>query len=354
MGYEPRRAADDDASAPPSPEPYHRQWLHAMEAESTVPGTVMQVARVYADYAASRGGHSAGVSYPALIRQTHRSRDALVEAHEWMTGHGWLRLRASENGDPWRDGQRKVYDLTIGGAGEKRKPVRSPERSVDGNQSGSRNGRERKRSGKQNGSGEADRSDGQNATVPVTGTEPVRSPERERLTSVTSSLSRPTLHDQLAAAMPGVSERETAMVLELIKRRPRVESPAAVMIHEIGLGLGPSLVAEVRDHGMPPPDSADRRPSGVPYADQCPRCSRLRHDPLPCPDPEPAETRLRAAEDPPPLAPVPGTRCQYPECPARAAPVEDDGYHETCRYLAGVKALAPSPQEQMQERPKSA
>ena len=88
-----------------------------MEAESTIPGTVMQVARIYADYAASRGGRSAGVSYPVLIRQTHRSRDALVEAHDWMTTHGWLRLRPGKDGEQWRDGQRKSYDLTIGHAG---------------------------------------------------------------------------------------------------------------------------------------------------------------------------------------------------------------------------------------------
>lgn len=115
------------------------------------------------------------------------------------------------------------------------------------------------------------------------------------------------------------------------------------MIHEIGLGLGPSLVAEVRGHGMPPPDSADRRPSGVPYADQCPRCSRLRHDPLPCPDLEPAVNRQRAVERPPPLAAVPpgdGPRCLYASCGSPAGPIGDDGYHERCRHLAAVKARA--------------
>jgi hypothetical protein len=327
-----------------------------MEADSTVPGTVMQVARVYADYAASRGGRSASVSYPALIRQTHRSRDALVDAHEWMTAHGWLRLRPAANGDPWREGQRKTYDLTIGRPGERRKPVRSPERSGEQKQSDSRNGFEANRSDEQNGSAKTKRSDEQNATVPVAGTEPFRPPERERLTSVTSSLSRPTLHDQLAAAVPGVTERETAMVLDLIKRRPRVESPAAVMVHEIGLGLGPSLVAEVRSPDALAPDSADRRPASVPYASLCQRCSRLRHDPLPCPDLKPPALRQRAVGNPPLLAPVPppdGTRCQYPECPARPAAVADDGYHDTCRYLAGVKALGAPPPVRAREHPEA-
>lgn len=142
------------------------------------------------------------------------------------------------------------------------------------------------------------------------------------------------------------------MVLEMIKRRPRVESPAAVMVHEIGLGLGPSLVAEVRGQGAPP-DSADRRPASVQYASLCPRCSRLRHDPQPCPDAEPRVTRQRAVESPPLLAvvqPDEGSCCQYEPCPGRSAPVAGDGYHDTCRYLAGVKALGPSPPSRLRER----
>lgn len=208
MGYETQRA--DAAAARPldGPEPHHRQWLHAMEAEPTVPGTVMQVARVYADYAASRGGQSASVSYPALIRQTHRSSGTLVDAHEWMTDHGWLRLRPGKDGAPWREGQRKVYDLTFGSAGEKREPVRLPERSEAPNQFGSRSGRAPKRSADRNGSAEENRFDSRSATVPVTEVEPLRSPERERLTSVTSSLSPPTLHDRLAASVPDVTERD--------------------------------------------------------------------------------------------------------------------------------------------------
>jgi len=344
VGYEPRRAPSGSATdAPADDERYHRQWLHAMEADPTVPGTVMQVARVYADYAASRGGRSAGVSYPTLIRQTHRSRDALAEAHEWMTAHGWLRLRPAENGDPWRDGQRKTYDLTTGRPGEKRKPVRLPERSGDQNRSGSRTGLPYDRSGYRTGSAGANRSGRQTATSPVAGTEPVRLPERERLTSVTSSLSRRTLHDQFAVAVPGVTERETAMVLELIGRRPRVESPAAVMIHEIGLGLGPALVAAVREPARPAPDSADHRPSGVRYADQCPRCSRVRHEPLPCPDLEPAANRRRAIESPPPLASVPpgdSPRCLYAACGSPAEPIGDDEYHVRCRHLNDIKARA--------------
>ena len=74
---------------PGEPEPHHRQWLHAVEDDRTVPGTAMQVARIFADYAASREGcRSATVSYPVLQRQTHRSRDAIDEALTYLTSHG--------------------------------------------------------------------------------------------------------------------------------------------------------------------------------------------------------------------------------------------------------------------------
>lgn len=234
-------------SEPDEPEPYHRQWLHAMEAESTIPGTVMQVARIYADHAASRGGRWASVSYPALIRQTHRSRDTLVEAHEWMTDYGWLRLRPGKDGEQWRDGQRKSYDLTIGQGGEKRKPVRQPERSEARKQSGSRNGPTSKHSGQQNGSPETDHSGQQNATVPVDRTEPFRSPERERLTSRTSlSPGRGSLQAKLATVVPDVTERETELILEKIAADPGVRSATAVLRAEIRDGNGPALVEQIR------------------------------------------------------------------------------------------------------------
>jgi len=272
-------------SQQPDEQPYHRQWLHAMEAESTIPGTVMQVARIYADYAASRGGRSAAVSYPVLIRQTHRSRDALVEAHEWMTTHGWLRVRLGKDGEQWRGGQRKFYDLTIGQGGEKRKPVRQPERSEARNQSGSRNGFASKHSGQQNGSPEADHSGQQNATVPVGRTQPFRPPERERLTSRTSlSPGRGSLHELLATVVPDVTERETELILEKFAADPGVRSAAAILRTEIRDGKGPALVDQIRR----PSAAADRRPqrgspSDVAARALCGRCGAPGHPKDRCP-----------------------------------------------------------------------
>ena len=269
----------------PDEEPYHRQWLHSMEAESTIPGTVMQVARIYADYAASRGGHSAAVSYPVLIRQTHRSRDALFDAHEWMTAHGWLRLRPGKDGEPWRDGQRKVYDLTLGQGGEKRKPVKQPERSEGRKQSGSRNGSAPKHSGQQNGSPGTDHSGQQNATVPAVGTEPVRSPERERLTSDNVSLpQRGSLHAALAAVVPDVTERETELIREMIANRPGVRSPTAVLRTEIRDGNGAALVAQLRwQSAAAPPGTSGSSPSDVAARALCSRCGAPGHPKDRCP-----------------------------------------------------------------------
>jgi hypothetical protein len=272
-------------SDPDEPKPYHRQWLHAMEAESTIPGTVMQVARIYADYAASRGGRSAGVSYPVLIRQTHRSRDALVEAHEWMTTHGWLRLRLGKDGEPWRDGQRKSYDLTIGQGGEKRKPVQQPERSEARKQSGSRNGPAPKHSGQQNGSSETDPSGQQNATVPAVRTEPVRSPERERLTSDNVSLPRRGgLLAALAAVVPDVTEREFELVRDMIGGRRGVQSATAVLRTEIRDGNGPALVAQVRRQSVASVQvPAGGSPSDVAARALCGRCGGSGHPKDLCP-----------------------------------------------------------------------
>jgi hypothetical protein len=312
-------------------EPHHRQWLHAMEAESTIPGTVMQVARIYADYAASRGGHSASVSYPVLIRQTHRSRDALAEAHEWMTAHGWLRLQPGKDGTPWREGQRKTYDLTFGRSGEKRKAVRPPERSGGQKQSGEQTGSGPKRSDDRNGSAEADQSDQQTATSPVAGTEPVRSPDRERLTSGTSSLSSPVgLHAALAAVVPNVTEREAEAVVQVLKDRG-AKSPGAVLRTEIRDGTAGALVTEARRRLTLSLLRGDPRPAAVQFRDLCPRCSRLRHDPAPCPISEPAARPVAVIGGQPCHA---GARCQQPQSPTD----QDTGYHAQCALIAGARA----------------
>lgn len=263
----------------PDEEPYHRQWLHAMEAEPTVPGTVMQVARIYADYAASRGGRSASVTYPVLIRQTHRSRDALAEAHEWMTAHGWLRLQPGKDGKPWREGQRKTYDLTFGRSGEKRKAVRLSERSAEQKRSGEQTGSDSKRSDDRNGSTEADQSGEQTATSPVAGTEPVRSPDRERLTSGTSSLSGPVgLYATLAAVVPGVTQREFELVRDMIGARRGVQSATAVLRAEIRDGNGPALVARIRRQNASAGPGSD-----VSVRALCGRCGAPGHPKDRCP-----------------------------------------------------------------------
>lgn len=108
------------------PEPYHRQWLHAMEAEMTVPSDAMQIGRVYADHAARNSGLWAGVTYTALRRQTHLSYGTISGSITWLVDHGWLRLRPGRDGEPWRTGQRADYDLIIGCPGEKRTRPRRP------------------------------------------------------------------------------------------------------------------------------------------------------------------------------------------------------------------------------------
>ncbi len=221
-------------------EPWHRRWLHAIEDEATVPGTPIQIARVFADYAASKGGRWAHVSYPELIRQTHRGRCAIGEAIAYLTDHGWLTLR-----NDWRSGQEKIYDLTIPGQKQKR----------PAHQTGMRSGtlaksRPAQRYGSVPPSGTeasrpSDRYAQQDAGVPPSGTEASRPAVRERLTSFTS-LSLNGLQEALARQVPDVTERETALVKQLIGRRRGVVSAAAVMRAEIDAGNGPDLVKQVR------------------------------------------------------------------------------------------------------------
>jgi hypothetical protein len=86
----------------------------------SVPGDVLQVARVYADYAASRGGQVASVSYSALRRQTHRRNERIADAHEYLTTYGWLMPQPSASG------QRRTYRLMMGRPGPARwRPLRT-------------------------------------------------------------------------------------------------------------------------------------------------------------------------------------------------------------------------------------
>lgn len=206
----------------------------------TVPGTPMQIARIIADYAAGKGGRWAQVSYVELIRQTHRTRDAIADGIAHLVENGWLTLR----GD-WRPGQEKPYNLTIPGQKHNRsaQPTSRPSRPPGMNQSAQQNG-----TGPLSRllpSGPADQSAQPTTTVLPSRPEPVGSADYIRPTSFTS-LSMRGLHAALARQVPDVTERETAAVKQLIGRRKGVVSAAAVMRTEIEAGNGPDLVKQVR------------------------------------------------------------------------------------------------------------
>lgn len=221
-------------------EPYHRQWLHAMEDDLTVPGTAMQVGRIVADYAASRGGETASVTFSTLQRQTHRSRPTIDEAITYLTNHGWLVPQ------PRKNGQRALYSLTFGRPGERRKPVR---KAVTGSVAEPVTARPAARDqfSSQTGSQGTNRFSSQTAAGSATEPRPVQPPNQERLTSVTSlSKGNSALHAALISVVPDATERETQLVLEEIKSRPGVRSARAVLQAEIKHGGGPELVALVR------------------------------------------------------------------------------------------------------------
>ena len=99
-------------------EPYHRRWLHALEDDSTVPYYAMQVARVFADYAATTAKNAAAsggewnglvhVNWTMLVRHTHQRNDRLSQSLDFLTGHGWLIA------EPRKNGQRQFYSLADG------------------------------------------------------------------------------------------------------------------------------------------------------------------------------------------------------------------------------------------------
>ena len=297
------------------PESYHRQWLHALEDEATVPSREMQLARVYADYAPASGCRETRVSTRTMRKHTHMSFDAIDAGNTWLVEHGWL-VPHGENG------QRKTYDLTFGRGGAKREPVRpirQPERSTDGNRSDSRNG-----------PSTTDRSDSRIGTVPMVGSVPIRPSEREQKTegtevslSATSSLGR-----ALAAVVPGVTERETQLIREKIGRRPGVRSDVAVMLSEIEAGKGPALVADIRGA------TSARTPAPPPYTALCGRCSRSGHDADDCPDrlAPPCRPALTALETP----------CAADEkCHQRRTRVPDgEKYHPACSLIVGMRPAA--------------
>ncbi len=87
-------------------QPQHRRWLHAMEDDFTIPPHVMQVARVFADFAAGAVDGRVHVAWRMLRRCTHQRNDRLSQSLDYLTSHGWLME------EPCKNGQRKFYRLT--------------------------------------------------------------------------------------------------------------------------------------------------------------------------------------------------------------------------------------------------
>lgn len=71
--------------------PLHRVWLHLLEDDPAVPSGVMQLARVYADFASeSKGREPFFVTWATLKRCTHMSNDKCNRALTWLRERGWL------------------------------------------------------------------------------------------------------------------------------------------------------------------------------------------------------------------------------------------------------------------------
>ena len=91
--------------------PAHRRWLHAIEADASVPYYALQVARVIADFAASSQDGRVHVSWSMLLRLTHQRNDRLSQSVAHLADHGWL------TEEPRKNGQRKHYRLTTPASG---------------------------------------------------------------------------------------------------------------------------------------------------------------------------------------------------------------------------------------------
>jgi hypothetical protein len=78
-----------------------------MEDDLYIPPHVMQVARVYADFAASAKDGRVHVSWQMLRRTTHQRNDRLAQSLDYLVSNGWLEA------EPAKNGQRKRYWLTF-------------------------------------------------------------------------------------------------------------------------------------------------------------------------------------------------------------------------------------------------
>ena len=93
-------------------QPPHRRWLHALEDDYSIPAPVMQVARVFADFAAGAVNGKVKVSWRMLRRCTHQRNDRIGQSIGYLVEYGWLTEEPCENGEPRKNGQRKFYRLT--------------------------------------------------------------------------------------------------------------------------------------------------------------------------------------------------------------------------------------------------
>lgn len=78
-----------------------------MEDDPYIPPHVMQVARVYADFAASARDGRVHVSWQMLRRTTHQRNDRITQSLDYLVSRGWLEP------EPAKNGQRKKYWLTF-------------------------------------------------------------------------------------------------------------------------------------------------------------------------------------------------------------------------------------------------
>ena len=78
-----------------------------MEDDYYIPPHVMQVARVFADFAASAKDGRVHVSWQMLRRTTHQRNDRITQSVSYLVSHGWLEA------EPCKNGQRKKYWLSF-------------------------------------------------------------------------------------------------------------------------------------------------------------------------------------------------------------------------------------------------
>lgn len=227
-------------------EPLHRQWLHALEDDETVPDYAIQVARVFADFAAGASPRGVHVSWPMLIRCTHQRRNKVSKSIAWLRDNGWL--EASETGQ----GKRSFYRL------------RAVETSTNG---GTSTG-----GGTSTDGGTQTSTDGGTGTSTDGGTTNV---QRQKTSSL-GSLDR--VRQRFSDL--GATERETNWIVGKAKDNPAVLSVGAYLAKALDNGDGPCLIAKARQQlnaeatviGFP-----QRKPwCGDP---ECDKRTRRREDP---------------------------------------------------------------------------